>query len=180
MILPNQVAERARDVLWTHEMGSPRGNRSPGGHSESRSAVSEWALVEEVETRLMCANVLFPVPDLLSKAHRFPHEGPSPFSGKIHPSHQSIPEAPWVSLGAADPHTATRGQASSVASPEDPVPPETGQVSVQPGRDGPRCPMTQPSFVSCHQLTPSDVKTSNCRSQTHVHTWCLMPLGQRS
>lgn len=59
---------------------------------------------------------------------------PSPSQGKsIHPPAQF--QRALASLGAADPPIATRGQDSSVASPEDPAAPETGQVSSLAGMD---------------------------------------------
>lgn len=91
-------------------MEYPRGKVGPRCHMESKGDVNKWELVEEVETPLVCTNILLLLHDFLSKAHSI-QQVPS-FSGKIYPSVHF-----WRSLatgGTADPSIATRGRAKDL------------------------------------------------------------------
>lgn len=50
-------------------MEYPRGKRGPRCHMENKGDVSKWELLEEVETPLVCTNILLLLHDFLSKSH---------------------------------------------------------------------------------------------------------------
>ena len=151
-------------------MGSPEA-RGASGVSLRAGVLLISGNSGEDEAPLVCASILLLLHDFLSTVLRT--AGPPPSQGKS--IRQPTSGDRWLSVRLQIRLQPPEGGPALWPSLKDPVLQDVAKWP--PARDGPRCPMALPFVTLCHQLTPSGLKTSNCRRSTHGQTWCLVLQG---